>query len=102
MIAIKDGEIIDCCKLESVERRDRPGPPLDEPSERGKRGRRCCRTQVSSVPTSGAIPWDAGNDLASSAGTRSMTVKRVSAVVPWRAYPITSSARARRAIVNLG
>ena len=33
----------------------------------------------------GAMPGDAGNDLGSSAGTRSMTVSRVSTEVPWRA-----------------
>ena len=34
---------------------------------------------------SGAMPIEAGNSFGSSAGTRSMTVRRVSVVVPWRA-----------------
>ena len=42
-------------------------------------------TQSSSVATSVAMPGDAGNAVGSSAGTRSMTVRRVSTVVPCRA-----------------
>ncbi len=42
-------------------------------------------TQSRSVAVSGAMPGDAGNTAGSSAGTRSMTVRRVSALVPWRA-----------------
>src|SRR5713226_9750653 len=39
-------------------------------------------TQPSSVATSGATPGGSGNTVASSAGNRSITVRRVSMVVP--------------------
>ncbi len=39
-------------------------------------------TQSSKVAVSPAIPGEAGNAVGSSAGTRSMTVSRVSVVVP--------------------
>ena len=50
----------------------------------GKRAGTCCRTQASSVAASGAMPDDTGNDSGSGAGSRSMTVRRVSTVVPCR------------------
>ena len=48
----------------------------------GNRGGTCSLTQPSSVATSGATPRGAGNDVASSAGDRSITVSRVSMLVP--------------------
>ena len=48
----------------------------------GPRGGTCCITQPSKVGRSGAMPGEAGNDATSSAGTRSITVRRVSMLVP--------------------
>ena len=42
-------------------------------------------TQSSRMAVSFAVPGEAGNAVGSSAGMRSMTVRRVSALVPWRA-----------------
>src|SRR5260370_32064610 len=42
-------------------------------------------TQSSKVAVSPAVPGEAGNAIGSHAGTRSITVRRVSGVVPWRA-----------------
>ena len=42
-------------------------------------------TQPSNVAVSLPIPGEAGKTAGSSAGTRSMTVRRVSTLVPWRA-----------------
>src|SRR5258708_9914783 len=41
-------------------------------------------TQSSKVAVSPALPGEAGNVVGSSVGTRSMTVRRGSVVVPWR------------------
>ena len=48
----------------------------------GDRGGTCCITQPSNVATSGAMPGDSGNTVASSAGSLSITVRRVSMLVP--------------------
>ena len=51
----------------------------------GWRGGTRFKTQSSSVAQSPAMPGDSGNFVGSPAGTRSMIVRRVSVVVPWRA-----------------
>jgi hypothetical protein len=48
----------------------------------GPRGGTCCITQPSKVGKSGAMPGEAGNDATSLGGNRSMTVRRVSILVP--------------------
>ena len=53
--------------------------------ETGARGGMSASIQPSSVATSGAIPRDAGMAVGSSAAILSITVSRVSMVVPWRA-----------------
>ena len=51
----------------------------------GGRAGTCRITQSSSVAASGAMPSAGGNAAGFSAGTRSITVRRVSVLVPWRA-----------------
>ena len=53
--------------------------------ETGARGGMSASIQPSSVATSGAIPRDGGKAVGSSAAILSITVSRVSMVVPWRA-----------------
>ena len=48
----------------------------------GKRDGTCSFTQASSLAASGAIPGEAGKTFGSAAGSLSMTVSRVSIVVP--------------------
>ena len=48
----------------------------------GPRGGTFSITQPSKVGRSGAMPGEAGNEALSLAGTRSMTVRRVSMLVP--------------------
>ena len=54
-------------------------------SASGSLGGMCATTRASSEAASGARPDDATKALGSSAGTLSITVRRVSTVVPWRA-----------------
>src|SRR5882762_3097815 len=58
----------------------------------GRRGGTSFKTQPSKVGRSGAIPGDAGNEAMSSAGTRSITVRRVSMLVPCLVYTAPSIA----------
>ena len=51
----------------------------------GSRGGTLAITQASSVAASGAMPGERGNTAGSAAGRLSMTVRRVSIVVPCRA-----------------
>src|SRR5271156_7214245 len=62
-------------------------PPLGAKGtlfERGRRGGTCASTKASKAATSGAKPDDSTNAWGSSAGILSITVRRVSTVVPWR------------------
>ena len=58
--------------------------PIESGKPPGVRGGRS-EIQESSVSTSKALPGDATNRVGSAAGILSMIVRRVSAVVPWRA-----------------
>ena len=81
--------------VQAWRRRDRPlvlrtrrrgcGCARPENPRRTARGGTSRITQSSRVAASGAMPGEAGNAAGSSAGTRSITVSRVSTVVPWRA-----------------
>ena len=59
--------------------------PIESGKPPGVRGGRS-EIQESSVSTSVALPGDATNEVGSDAGVLSMTLRRVSAVVPCRAY----------------
>jgi hypothetical protein len=62
-----------------------PVRPTVGPSFTAARAGTSLLTQSSRMVVSFAVPGEAGNAVGSSAGMRSITVRRVSAFVPWRA-----------------
>ena len=70
------------CDVAANGARRRAEPRRRRTGSTGERGGTCSAIQPSSVATSGAMPGEAGNAAGSSAGSLSMTVSRVSNVVP--------------------